>query len=100
METKQLTGAWRKIDDPECAKAYPESLEFREGDFYLCAGDDDVLCGWPSGDYEMMQGDRIRMQTANDAMVAYEISAPREGVIRFVDDEGCVVEYERVGEGP
>lgn len=94
-----LTGNWRKITSDKCAEQYPAELSFRDGDIYLVSMEiiqQDPAPIWQSGDYEVVDGENIKMQAANDAMLSYELTETAGGTLVFTDENGCTVEYERM----
>ncbi len=95
LPTERILGKWHKVGDSPCAVKYPETLEFRDTDVYLSSVSEKVFSLWQSGDFELVDDRTIKIQIANDAMVKYVFEIVNDR-LRFVDDEGCQFEYERI----
>ena len=97
VTTGSIVGKWIKVATTECDKSYPNELEFFETGIYSSTATRKVFSLWQSGDYEIVDRNRIRIQTATDAMLVYNFSISKEGFLIFVDQDGCEFRYERVG---
>ena len=96
MNDKTIIGNWKKVTSEVCADRYPDELQFLDAGIYLTRIPDGEFKYWQSGDYEFGGDNRIRIQTANDAMQAYEYSIDADGKLLFIDDKQCQVEYRRI----
>lgn len=96
VKTGSIVGKWTKVATAECDKSYPDELEFFETGIYSSTPARKVFSLWQSGDYELVDRNRIRIQTATDAMLVYSFSISKEGSLIFVDQNGCEFRYERV----
>jgi hypothetical protein len=98
---QDLVGEWRKVSASPCAELYPDRLTFRNDGVYLVPQElvrADPFPIWQSGDYEVVDDGRIRIQTSTDAMAAYDFTLSPEGVLSFTDGSGCRFNFERVSE--
>lgn len=95
-----LVGRWRKITEDPCADRYPLQLDVRAGGIYLSEGDPKAFCLWQSGDWELTDEGRLKIQIANDKMVSYRVELEQgdsEGdTLRVTDAEGCEFRYRKV----
>ena len=90
-----LVGLWRKVEREGCASRYPDEIEFLEGGVYLSRpAKDQGFVIWGGGDYEIIQPDRIKLQTQTDKMAPYELHATMNQ-LRFRDADGCEFTYQR-----
>lgn len=91
----QIVGTWRKTTDDPCAARYPDELEFTDRGVYTgrAAGG---LPLWDAGGYEVLEGGRVRISTANDAEIPYRFSLAGD-TLTFTDPEGCRFGYRRAG---
>jgi len=111
---KSIVGQWQKayieLDQKsnleysqKCQRQYPDNLEFFDEGIYMISREDslkeELYLQWQSGDYQVIQNDRIHIQSATDAMEEYRISitdsTKDEILLTFVDDDGCEFVYKR-----
>ena len=97
MPTHQprLVGTWVKLTQSDCSGVYPHRLEFRENGIYF--GQKEPPGGftqWDLGTYEVVASDKIKISTANDALVTYEFVFLND-LLTFVDPDHCRFEYRR-----
>ncbi len=94
LTAAELAGEWDLIESDEPHDSYPVSIEFRDDGSYLVPMDDGVFRLWQSGDYEIVGGEEIRIQTANDAMLSYRCRLT-DDVLSFTDANGFKFSYRR-----
>jgi len=100
-----IVGQWIKASpaaEKECEQQYPNQLEFFDDGIYMIsqadAENDDFYLRWQSGDYWFDEEGFLYIQSAMDAMLAYEVSlvdADAEVRLTFVDGEECEFVYIR-----
>ena len=94
---KNLVGKWKKTATTECARLYPDELEFHELATYLGKkGPDQRFIVWDAGTYQIADENHLVMSIATDQLVSYRFSIS-SGVLTFVDDKKCEFEYHRLG---
>jgi hypothetical protein len=92
-----LAGSWDKTTISPCGEFYPDHLEFKENGIYAGRRDPPgTFTTWDAGKYEIAGTGRVRISTANDAIVAYRFTLAGD-VLTFVDDDACRVAYRRAG---
>ena len=95
LTTPALVGNWILVPkDQKDIQDYPAHIEFREDGSYLVPMDNEVFRQWQSGDYEVIDEETIKIQTANDAMVSYRCRLV-EDQLTFTDETGIKVTYHR-----
>jgi hypothetical protein len=99
MSNRALLGRWRKATHDPCAQTYPDELEFYANGTYAGSSGDtgEEFTWWSGGGYEVVSGNKLKIQLANDARALFEF-ASADGALRFEDDKGCVFEYLRQGQ--
>lgn len=90
-----LTGAWTKISKERCAELYPDQLEFGSGGLYFGRKEGGGFSQWDAGTWQLDGADKVRISTANDAIVPYQVTASGD-MITFKDPKGCRIQYRRV----
>jgi len=94
-QTSALIGTWEKLTESPCSQLYPQSLRFEAtGNYY---GQPALAGGftlWDTGTFEVAEPTRVKLSTANDAVVAYAFSLAH-GVLTFTDAQGCAVSYRK-----
>lgn len=90
-----IVGKWHKLSPAECDTPYPDQLEFLKAGVYLSTPAEKAFTLWQSGDYELVDGDRIKIQTATDAMLLYRVSLQNDKTLVFIDEKGCEFKYQR-----
>ncbi len=95
LEKAQLVGNWEKITDSECSQIYPDKLRFQEGNLYFGESDPSKFAYWDVGTYEVASTQKVKISTANDAIVAYDFDISKN-VLTFVDPNRCEFKYRRV----
>ena len=87
-QTSALIGSWEKLTQSPCSQLYPQSLRFEAtGNYY---GQPALAGGftlWDVGTFEVAEPTRVKLSTANDAVVAYAFSLA-QGVLTFTDAQG------------
>jgi hypothetical protein len=99
-EEMGLIGKWQKVSSPECAKAYPDEIEFFEARYLGKKGrSGQPFIWWDAGGYRVSASDQVTIQVATDEQVIYRfaLSGTR---LTFVDSQGCEFAYERLREKP
>jgi len=92
-----LIGKWQKVSSPECAKAYPDEIEFFETRYLGKKGrSGQPFIWWDAGGYRVSAPDQVTIQVATDEQVVYRFAVAGSR-LTFVDSEGCQFAYERVG---
>jgi hypothetical protein len=92
-----LVGGWQKDTVGKCSKHYPDYLEFRETGTYAGRGAEDQFIQpiWDAGEYALLPENLVRISTANDAEILYQVEIFSDRLV-FLDDQGCEFEYRRV----
>lgn len=104
MDLTNVVGDWIRASElPSTARfEYPERLEIREGGIYLIPQTEiyEHAPLWQGGAIEAVDGepDRIRLQSANDAMLEYDWSLGDDALTFVVEDDLEIV-YRRMREG-
>jgi hypothetical protein len=91
-----LVGRWRKVTEDDCARRYPDEIEFRETRFLAQKGPDQGFVIWDAGGYRVLGETEIQIQNATDEQVRYAFTL-EDGTVTFVDD-GCRFTYQRIDE--
>lgn len=92
----QLVGNWEKITHSACSEVYPDRIQFLEGESYFGHKDPPgTFTRWDVGTYEIASPRKIKISTANDAIITYQFDMT-DGVLAFIDPEGCEFKYRRV----
>ncbi len=90
-----LLGSWNKISDSACSRTYPDSIVVRDNGLYFGENKQaGTFAIWDVGTYEIIDKERIRMSTANDANVIYEFTLAGD-VLTFIDPARCQFSYRR-----
>ncbi len=92
----QLVGTWRKASDSECARAYPDEIQFFEHRYLARRGPGQSFVRWDIGGYEVTGPGDVRLGTATDERIGYRFSVAGDD-LTFVDDDGCEFTYQRAG---
>lgn len=91
-----LLGRWEKLPHPLCAHRYPDMLQFQEGGLYVGRSDPPgTFTLWDAGTFELVDPHHIRLSTANDALITYDVSWQQDR-LSFVDAEGCAFAYRKM----
>jgi len=94
-QTSALIGTWEKSTQSACSQLYPQRLRFDDtGNYY---GQPALAGGftlWDVGTFDVVEPTRVKLSTANDAVVAYAFSLS-SGVLTFTDAQGCAVSYRK-----
>ena len=104
IDLTNVVGDWVRASElPSSARfAYPERLEIREGGIYLIPQAEIYKYAplWQGGAIEAVEGapDRIRLQSANDAMLEYDWSLG-DDALTFVVEDHLEIVYRRMSEG-
>lgn len=93
ISTEALTGRWQRTTDEACADAYPEELEFTARGVYT-GSSPQRLPLWDAGGYEVLDGGKVRIATANDAEIVYDFVLAADS-LTFTDATGCRFTYRR-----
>ena len=92
----ELSGTWRKAHDaPQCADGYPATLSFGRGTYRGARGEGQGFIRWDAGTYRVDDGTQLRLSTATDELVDYEVRLDGD-VLTVVDPDGCRFTYLRV----
>ncbi len=87
-------GKWAKITTSDCAKNYPQQIDFNEKGLFNAQKSNDIYTLWDVGTYEMGQ-DTVKISTANDAIIAYNYKMVGD-MLTFLDANGCEFIYKKV----
>ena len=91
-----LLGQWEKLPHSPCAQRYPDTLEFRERGLYVGRSDPPgAFSLWDAGTFELLDPQHLRLSTANDALVTYDVSWQQDR-LAFVDADGCEFAYRKM----
>ncbi|MBX3121314.1 MAG: hypothetical protein KF806_09860 [Nitrospira sp.] len=91
-----LFGRWEKLQHPPCAQRYPDTLEFRERGLYVGRSEPPgTFSLWDTGTFELLDPQHLRLSTANDALVTYDVSWQQDR-LTFVDADGCEFAYRKM----
>lgn len=91
-----LTGKWQKVSTSDCAKAYPDELEFLEARYLGRKGrSGQPFIWWDAGSYRVTAPDQVTIQIATDEQVVYRFSLSGTR-LTFVDQQGCEFTYDRI----
>ena len=91
-----LTGIWEKIDVFPTGLPYPDRIVFQENGLYFGQKEPPgTYTEWDVGKFEVEGETRVRLSTANDAIITYEFSLEGD-VLTFVDAEQHQLKYRRV----
>ncbi len=89
-----LLGKWNREFGRD-ATMYPEELEFREHTYRGRNLRDRLnVPYWDAGGYQVLEGNRIRISTANDAQIVYEFRIDGD-LLTFSDPSGKTIQYRR-----
>lgn len=96
-ETSPFVGNWEKISNSACSHKYPDRVEFQERGLYFGKSKQPGgFMQWDVGTYEVASPRRIKISTANDAIVTYQFSIS-DDVLILIDPDECKFEYRKVG---
>lgn len=95
ISKESLAGQWRKITQEDCARQYPERLEFDAVGIYKAPGGPEAGALWHGGDFTADDGSTLTVQAANDAMLPYRVAAFDGERLTLEDEGGCRVDYVR-----
>jgi hypothetical protein len=89
-------GVWERQQPwPDCAARYPARLDFQANGHYRgqaeVAGEFTL---WDVGVWVAAAGSTLRISTANDAVVAYQVACDGK-TLHFTDAQGCRFGYVR-----
>lgn len=95
VDSRSLVGSWRKLDHPTCAASYPATLRFEENGLYRGAPEPPAqFTSWDVGTWRIEAPGKVRVSTANDAVVEYQVDGSADE-LRFTDPDGCRFAYRR-----
>jgi hypothetical protein len=90
-----LAGSWEKTTVSACSESYPDHLVFKANRIYAGRREPPgTFTTWDAGTYEITGPDRVRISTANDAIVSYGFTIEGD-VLTFVDEDACRFAYRR-----
>jgi hypothetical protein len=95
-DERALAGRWEKVSTETGAGPYPDLLELGEGGRYR----GEMRPGsphhplWDLGGWEAAGPGRVRISTANDARVVYDVRVGGDE-LTFTAPDGCEVAYRR-----
>ena len=90
-----LAGHWQKVTVSACSQAYPDRIEFRSNGLYFAENDPPrVFSTWDVGTHAADGPGRVKISTANDAVVSYRLTFSGD-TVAFVDAGDCRFEYRR-----
>jgi hypothetical protein len=95
LNKTDLLHRWQKTSRTACAERYPDRIEFRDGGLYF--GEKDPKGSytlWDAGTWELPPGGQIRISTANDAVVTYNV-AKSDDTLTFTDTDNCEIQYRK-----
>ena len=93
--TNNLLGFWQKISNDDCGKAYPGILEFKEKGLYFAhKSENDTYTIWDVGTYSLDGDTKIKLSTANDAVISYNYAVLGDKITFEVSDS-CTVTYQK-----
>jgi hypothetical protein len=90
-----LGGTWKKIEQADCDRQYPDEIEFREATYLGRKGPGQGFIVWDAGGFEIVGPDEVKIQIATDEQVPYRFSLAGDE-LTFVDREGCEFRYRRL----
>jgi hypothetical protein len=90
-----LIGSWEKEPGGECDRHYPDFLEFSQATYRGTKGEGQDFIVWDAGTWQMEGPDQVRISTASDELVVYQVTAT-DDVLTFRDPEGCQFSYRRL----
>lgn len=85
---KEIIGKWDLVSSGLCAQEYADQVEFFENDKYTGGT---IL--WNGGEYSMLDGNRIQMQT-RAGLKTYDYRVSGDELI-FIDSSHCEFKYRR-----
>jgi len=92
----RITGTWKKVSSKPCDQSYPEEVEFSERPRYRAKkGPGQGFITWDAGEYEVLGNKQVKISTATDAQVLYNVTLLDDS-LTFTDPDGCEIEYRRV----
>jgi hypothetical protein len=90
-----VIGHWEKTSKSACSEQYPDRLEFRgQGLYSGQRGPQGTYTHWDAGTWEILSDTRIKLSTANDAVITYAVQLTGS-VLRFTDPQSCQIEYRK-----
>ena len=94
---KNVVGRWKKIVETECSDTYPDDLEFMANNIYFGRKGEEgtEFTLWDSGGYQIVSPNQIKISTANDAEIVYQLSFSSD-ILKFIDNGECEIRYRRV----
>jgi hypothetical protein len=91
-----IAGKWKKSSAEQCADKYPDEIEFQERPRFLAKkGPNQRFIWWDAGSYEIVGSNQVKMSTATDEQVTYDIKLEGD-LLKFTDKDGCTFTYRRV----
>ena len=89
-----LTGTWTRVDSPDCARSYPDEIEFRTATYLARKGAEQGFVVWDAGGVEIVDPHTVKIDTATDEQVLYRFAIDGD-VLAFTDPAGCTFRYRR-----
>lgn len=95
-ESIPMHGEWQKITQSDCSRLYPQRIRFADNGLYFGEADPPgSFTTWDVGTYELTGETEIRLSTANDEVVAYQVQRSANQ-LRIIDLDGCEFVFERI----
>jgi len=92
-----LVGVWEKTTVSACSEKYPDTLDFQPNGIYVGHREPQgTFTIWDAGAYSIVADDRVRISTANDALVTYSFAIAGH-TVTFTDSASCAFTYRRTG---
>src|SRR5262245_29439986 len=89
-----FAGQWEKISKAECSRLYPDLLQFDPNHLYRGFMNTGEFTVWDVGTYEIVDASRVRISTANDAILTYAFQFTAD-TLTFKDTSGCEFKYRK-----
>ena len=94
--TAELTGRWERIaGGGPCSEPYPDRIAFQSGGLYQASSEPARFTLWDVGTYEVTGPNRVKLSTANDAVVAYEFAIAGDS-LTFIAPDACRIGYRKL----
>jgi hypothetical protein len=95
IDKAALKGKWLKSSTAPCGHDYPDIMVFQDDGLYSgTMNTPGEFTRWDVGTYSVASARQIKLSTANDALITYDVSLSGSALI-VVDPDGCEVRYRR-----
>lgn len=90
-----LVGVWRRSSGGACAAGYASQLRIEPNGLYFGETDPPgAFTWWDGGTWRVDEPGRLKLSTANDAVVGYGYRLEGD-TLTIVDDQGCELSFRR-----